>query len=262
VTGSATSHLARYFKRLDCGQPWCWQGHVLDSLGQTIESAGPVSSVGESCVIIDRQQHAHLAEVVGFRGNHVLTMPVDTTEGIRFGDTVSALGVRPEIPVGPALMGRVLNALGKPLDEGGPLDTSSSQSLDGVVRSPMDRTPIRTALGTGIRAVDTMLTVGRGQRVGIFGGSSTNAQSGSGKESGTQSGSQSSPHQGSTSNADSGSSNNGNVTIGRALAGSNAISRAGEGADQTVPSNSALPVASLAAETLGRSSGSYISVMA
>jgi hypothetical protein len=93
-------------------------------------------------------------------------------------------------------------------------------------------------------------------------GSSTNAQSGSGTESGTQSGSQSSPHQGSTSNADSGSSNNGNVTIGRALAGSNAISRAGEGADQTVPSNSALPVASLAAETLGRSSGSYISVMA
>jgi hypothetical protein len=93
-------------------------------------------------------------------------------------------------------------------------------------------------------------------------GSSTNAQSGSGTESGTQSGSQSSPHQGSTSNADSGSSNNGNSTIGRALAGSNAISRAGEGADQTVPSNSALPVASLAAETLGRSSGSYISVMA
>jgi flagellum-specific ATP synthase len=171
VTPSAAIHLARYFARLERGQPWCWQGNVLESLGATIESAGPVASVGECCVIRDRQQQTHLAEVIGFRGNHLLTMPIDTTEGIRFGDTVSALGARPEIAVGPALVGRVLNALGEPIDDGLPLAASDTQPLDGPVRSPMDRTPIRTALGTGIRAVDTLLTVGRGQRVGIFGGS-------------------------------------------------------------------------------------------
>ncbi len=171
MTPSAAIHLARYFARLERGQPWCWQGNVLESLGATIESAGPVASVGECCVIRDRQQQTHLAEVIGFRGNHLLTMPIDTTEGIRFGDTVSALGARPEIAVGPALVGRVLNALGEPIDDGLPLAASDTQPLDGPVRSPMDRTPIRTALGTGIRAVDTLLTVGRGQRVGIFGGS-------------------------------------------------------------------------------------------
>jgi len=165
------AYLERYFKGLERGQPWCWQGHVLDSLGLTIESAGPVASVGECCAIRDRESHTHLAEVIGFRGNHLLTMPVDTTEGIRFGDTVSALGVRPEIGVGPGLMGRVLNGLGEPIDEGIALDTSDCLPLDGVVRSPMDRTQIRTALGTGIRAVDALLTVGRGQRMGIFGGS-------------------------------------------------------------------------------------------
>lgn len=171
MTHRAGTHLAHYMRRLERGQPWCWQGHVIESLGQTIESAGPVASVGECCVIRDRERQNHLAEVIGFRGNHLLTMPIDTTEGIRFGDTVSALGVRPEIAVGPALMGRVLNGLGEPIDEGGALAASKTLPLDGIVRSPMDRNPIRDALGTGIRAVDAMLTVGRGQRVGIFGGS-------------------------------------------------------------------------------------------
>ena len=171
MTPSTMRHLARYFAGVERGQSWCWQGHVLESLGQTIESAGPVASVGECCVIRDRQQQTHLAEVIGFRGNHLLSMPIDTSEGVRFGDTVSALGVRPEIAVGPSLMGRVLNGLGEPIDEGGPLATSENQPLDGRLRSPMDRTSIRSALGTGIRAVDTLLTVGRGQRVGIFGGS-------------------------------------------------------------------------------------------
>jgi flagellum-specific ATP synthase len=98
-------------------------------------------------------------------------MPVETTEGIRFGDSVAALGIHPEIEVGPALMGRVLNALGDPIDEGRPLPVTLPLPLDGRVRSPLDRTPIRVPLGTGIRVLDALLTVGRGQRVGIFGGS-------------------------------------------------------------------------------------------
>ena len=163
--------LARYFARLDRGQPWRWRGQVLESLGQTIESAGPLSSVGECCEIRDQFGHLHLAEVIGFRGSNVLSMPVESTEGIRFGDEVAALSVGPEIEVGAALMGRVLNALGAPIDGDRPPVVSQALSLDGTVRPPLDRVPIRNPLATGIRVLDALLTVGRGQRVGIFGGS-------------------------------------------------------------------------------------------
>ena len=163
--------LARYFTRLDRCRPWRWQGRVLESVGQTIESAGPLSSVGECCEITDRHGSRHLAEVIGFRGAHVLSMPVETTDGIRFGDRVSALGVRPQIEVGDTLMGRVVNALGEPIDGQGISEVAAGFPLEGNVRSPFERAPIRTALGTGIRVIDALLTTGRGQRVGVFGGS-------------------------------------------------------------------------------------------
>ncbi|MGA3136233.1 MAG: FliI/YscN family ATPase [Terracidiphilus sp.] len=166
-----TPFLARYFERLERGQPWRWRGQVLESVGQTIESAGPLASVGECCEIQDQFGRPHLAEVIGFRGSNVLSMPVESTEGIRFGDPVSALGVSPEIEVGPALMGRVLNALGRPIDGGRYPEVAAAMSLDGAVRPALERVAIRTPLGTGIRAIDALLTVGRGQRVGIFGGS-------------------------------------------------------------------------------------------
>jgi flagellum-specific ATP synthase len=163
--------LGRYFTRLERGQPWRWRGRVVESVGQTIESAGPLASVGECCEIRDRSGRLHLAEVIGFRGSNVLSMPVETTEGIRYGDEVAGLGIGSEIEVGPALMGRVLNALGRPIDDGPALAASAVMPLEGMVRSPLDRVPIRAPLGTGIRAIDGLLTVGRGQRVGIFGGS-------------------------------------------------------------------------------------------
>jgi flagellum-specific ATP synthase len=166
-----TAQLERYFSRLQRRQPWRWRGHVLESVGQTIESAGPPVSVGECCEIEDSMGRPHQAEVIGFRGSNVLSMPVETTEGIRFGDAVWAQGAMPEIEVGPALMGRVLDAMGVPIDEGRPLAVATMSRLDGAVRKALDRVPISEPIGTGIRAIDAMLTVGRGQRVGIFGGS-------------------------------------------------------------------------------------------
>lgn len=166
-----TALLAPYFSRLQRGQPWRWRGQVLESVGQTIESSGPLASVGECCEIIDQFGKPHRAEVIGFRGSNVLSMPVESTEGIRYGDAVSALSVHPEIEVGPALMGRVLNALGEPIDSGRRPEVVGAMTLDGTVRAPLDRVPIKTPLGTGIRVLDALLTVGRGQRVGIFGGS-------------------------------------------------------------------------------------------
>jgi flagellum-specific ATP synthase len=166
-----TALLDRYFSRLHRGQPWRWKGQVIESIGQTIESAGPLASVGECCEILDRSERVHAAEVIGFRGSNVLAMPTDSTEGIRFGDTVLASGVRAEIEVGSELMGRVLNAAGVSLDGAQAPILGRTLPLDGALRSPLDRTPIRTPLGTGVRALDALLTVGRGQRVGIFGGS-------------------------------------------------------------------------------------------
>jgi flagellum-specific ATP synthase len=163
--------LAPYFERLEHCRPWRWQGRVLDAVGQTIESAGPPGSVGECCEIIDRHGRRHLAEVIGFRGPHMLSMPVETTEGIRFGDQVSAMGVRAQIGVNDALMGRVLNALGEPIDGARLSAHPVGRVLEGKARSPLERVPIRIPLGTGIRVVDALLTTGRGQRVGIFGGS-------------------------------------------------------------------------------------------
>jgi flagellum-specific ATP synthase len=166
--------LESYRRRLRLAQPWRWRGQVLQAVGLTIESAGPNSSVGECCEIIDRHGRPHLAEVIGFRGSTVLSMPVNSPEGIRYGDAVEALGTTPSIEVGPALMGRVLDGLGEPIDGGRggrrPAATGALP-LDGPVRLPLERAPIRTPLGTGIRVLDALLTVGRGQRVGIFGGS-------------------------------------------------------------------------------------------
>ncbi len=163
--------MERYATRLRRAQPWRWRGRVLESVAQTVESAGPLASVGECCEIVDREGRVHEAEVIGFRGANLLTMPVVSTEGIRFGDEVAAQGTRPDFGVGMALLGRVLQADGSPLDGGRPPHVGDSLPLDGAVRSPLDRVPIRTPLGTGIRVLDGMLTVGRGQRVGIFGGS-------------------------------------------------------------------------------------------
>jgi flagellum-specific ATP synthase len=166
-----TPPLARYFSRLERVQPWRWRGQVVESVGQTIESTGPLATVGECCEIADQSGRRHMAEVIGFRGSHVLTMPVESTEGIRYGDPVTALGKGPEIEAGPALMGRVLNAHGAPIDAGPLPALPLSLPLAGAVRPPLDRVPIRVPLGTGIRVIDALLTVGRGQRVGVFGGS-------------------------------------------------------------------------------------------
>jgi flagellum-specific ATP synthase len=166
-----SASLDRYFSRLRRGQPWRWRGQVLESVGQTIESSGPLASVGECCEIVDRFGRTHRAEVIGFRGSNVLSMPAESNEGIRFGDEVLASGARPEIEVGSALMGRVLNALGEPIDSLHPPKATGTASLEGKLHSPLDRVPIKRPLGTGIRAIDALLTVGRGQRVGIFGGS-------------------------------------------------------------------------------------------
>ena len=150
---------------------WRWAGNVLDAAGQSMECAGPLCSIGDCCEIIDATDRRYTGEVIGFRGQRVLAMPLEGIEGIRHGDTVVGLGRAPDFPAGEGLIGRVLDAVGNPLDDAGPLQASDRAPIHRAPPAAMDRIPIRQPLSTGVRAIDAMLTVGIGQRIGIFGGS-------------------------------------------------------------------------------------------
>jgi len=167
----AKGRLAPYFEQLAARPAWRWHGRVVEANGQTVESEGPLCSVGECCEIVDANGDRHEAEVIGFRGTHVLAMPLYATQGIRYGNALAALGVAPQMALSEQMTGRVLDALGRPLDGLAPLRIAGAWPLDGVVPKAMEREPIRVPLATGVRVLDGMLTVGRGQRVGIFGGS-------------------------------------------------------------------------------------------
>ena len=166
-----SERLGAYFSQLAARPAWRWTGRVVEANGQTVESEGPMCSVGECCEIVDTEGRRHRAEVIGFRGRHVLAMPLAATQGVRYGDAVMAMGVAPAIAVGSQMLGRILNAVGGPLDGGPAPRVDEMWPLDGAVPKPMERVPIREPLSTGLRVLDGMLTVGRGQRVGIFGGS-------------------------------------------------------------------------------------------
>jgi len=163
--------LGTYFGRLRRRSPHRWCGRVVEATGQTIESEGPPCSVGECCEIRDAGGYVHAAEVIGFHGKGVLSMTLGPADGIRFGDRVAALGTTPRVEVGENLIGRVMNATGQPLDGGRRPVLHATVALERAAPAPFDREPIREPLGTGIRAIDGLLSVGRGQRVGIFGGS-------------------------------------------------------------------------------------------
>ena len=163
--------LAPYLTQLAARPAWRWSGRVVEANGQTVESEGPLCSVGECCEIVDGGGRRHRAEVIGFRGRHVLAMPVEATRGIQYGDAVMAMGVAPGIAVGEQMQGRILNALGAPLDGLPAVRAEEMWPLDGAVPHPMERESIKLPLQTGVRVLDGMLTVGRGQRIGIFGGS-------------------------------------------------------------------------------------------
>lgn len=163
--------LAPYLHHLETGSTLRWKGRVKQVLGNLVESEGPFCSVGESCEILGSDGRSFPGEIVGFRGSTMLSMAADQPRGIRFGDQIVTWGARPSIRVGPGLLGRVIGTAGTPLDGKGDYRATHSVTIDGSAPLPLDRVAIREPLGCGIRAIDGFLTCGRGQRVGIFGGS-------------------------------------------------------------------------------------------
>jgi len=164
-------HLDAYSRWLRSSSTLRWKGRVTHVVGNLVESAGPFCSVGESCEIEDASGNRFPGEVVGFRGSTVLSMPLDKPQGIRFGDRIITRGCYPSLRVGPDLLGRVIDARGNPLDSLGEYRASRTVPIDGNVPQPLSRKPITDAISSGIRAIDGFLACGRGQRVGIFGGS-------------------------------------------------------------------------------------------
>jgi len=164
-------NLQSFLEHVQATPAWRWRGRVLEANGQVLESDGPPCSVGEICEVVTRDGARHEAEVVGFRGARLLLMPLVSPRGIAAGDAVYANGHSARTVVSEHMLGRVLDATGAPIDRKGPLLCPQSAATDADVPDAMERVPIKDPLATGIRAIDGMLSVGRGQRLGIFGGS-------------------------------------------------------------------------------------------
>ena len=147
-------------------------GRVLGSSGQSIEAMGPDATIGEVCEIeLDGGAPSLLAEVVGVKPGRIVLMPYGDTRGVGAGCRIVANGQPPGMRVGSGLLGRVIDAFGAPID-GGPAPAAAEvRSLFAPPINPLTRPRIAQLLETGVRAIDTLLPLGRGQRMGIFAGS-------------------------------------------------------------------------------------------
>ena len=172
ATTEQSFSLSRYLQQVDRIETMPASGRVIRTVGLLIESQGPRVSVGATCDVIGRDGRSSLTvQVVGFRDGVVLAVPLGDTVGVQPGDRIVARGRALDIGVGPQLLGRVLDALGNPLDGLGPLQTTATYPIHPPPLNPMDRDPVVAPLPSGVRAVDALLTCGRGQRIGLFGGS-------------------------------------------------------------------------------------------
>lgn len=146
-------------------------GKVSKVVGLTIESEGPQASIGDLCNIRIGRGKSVKAEVVGFKDEKVLLMPLGEMTGIGPGSVVSAKGETLKVAVGPELIGRVIDGLGNPMDGKGSINCKQYYRTDNKPPNPMTRKRISEPLPLGVRAIDGLLTIGKGQRVGIFAGS-------------------------------------------------------------------------------------------
>lgn len=147
-------------------------GRVERVIGLAVESLGPPVKIGEVCNIYPVMGEEPIkAEVVGFRDKRMLLMPYDNLSGIGPGSLVESTGMPFSIPVGMSLMGRVLDGLGSPIDEKGPIKAETYYKIDGHSSNPLVRPRISEPITLGVKAIDGLLTCGRGQRIGIFAGS-------------------------------------------------------------------------------------------
>jgi len=146
------------------------EGKLSRMVGLTLEAVGCRAAIGSRCRIETKSGRLIEAEVVGFSGTRVFLMPTAEVHGLEPDCRVIPMGKHSLARVGIGLLGRVLDGAGNPLDDKGPLKTDAKVSLNGVPINPLTRKPIREPLDVGVRAINAMLSVGRGQRMGLFAG--------------------------------------------------------------------------------------------
>ena len=169
---STSGTLEAYLTRLDQVDLLKVNGKVEQVIGLVIESVGPNCALGDVCMIKSREGHdLCLSEVVGFRSNRVLSMILGDASRVGPGSEIVATGRSLSINVGRELLGRVIDGLGRPLDGKGPIVTEEVRSIYASPPNPLTRRRITETVATGIRSIDALLTIGKGQRVGIFAGS-------------------------------------------------------------------------------------------
>ncbi len=164
--------LNKYRDRLQQITTASFRGHVTKLVGILVEASGIPATLGSLCRI-ERAQGGEplIAEVVGFRGEVALLMPFGEMNGLGVGAPVSSLGKSFTISVGDRLLGRILDGFGRPMDGLGMIPGTSEVPVHREAPNPLERVPIKEVLETGVRAIDGLLTLGRGQRIGIFSGS-------------------------------------------------------------------------------------------
>ncbi len=163
--------MTRYHSAITRLNPLSMSGKVVQVVGLTVEIMGLNCQIGEICEIQTNNHDLLMAEVIGFRNNHTLLMPLGSMDGIRPDSTVRSVARAFKAPVGDSLIGRVLNGLGEPIDNLGPLEDVNWVSTNQAPPHPLQRSAIDQPLVTGVRVIDGMLTCGKGQRMGIFAGS-------------------------------------------------------------------------------------------
>jgi flagellum-specific ATP synthase len=169
---SGTVAIEKYLESTERTDPIKCIGRITKVQGLLIESRGPQAIIGEICrIIVPKGRGVIKAEVVGLRDEIVQLMSFEETDGIEIGDRVIALGSRLEVPVSEKLLGRVLDALGNPVDDKGDIESTCLYPALTSPPDPLKRKRVTQRITTGVRAIDSLLAVGKGQRLGIFAGS-------------------------------------------------------------------------------------------
>lgn len=163
--------LSPYLDRLAAADSAPIAGQVVRVVGLVVESLGPPAKVGDVCELRGDEGQRLPMEVVGFRDGRLLSVPLGDTAGIRPGHRVVVRQGAALMPVGDGLLGRVIDGMGWPIDAKGPLGSRASAPLKPSALNPLARDPVTVPISTGVRAIDGLLTCGRGQRIGLFGGS-------------------------------------------------------------------------------------------
>lgn len=163
--------IGRFTQVLNRMEPMRMEGEVVELVGLVIESRGPSAAIGDFCEVRTRTGRSIRTQVVGFRDGRVLSMPLEEIDGLCLGDRIVARGAEGDVPVSHSLLGRVLDGFGRTIDDGPRITDAELRPLYANPAGPLDREHITERLATGIRVIDGLLPCGKGQRIGIFGGS-------------------------------------------------------------------------------------------